>query len=171
MSVPYFGCPLELASHKKVMLQGLTSDSLAVMCRGVDWQEAESLQEVAADVEVLYQTRIQKERFQDRPEDYEKARGKYIINADLMKILPQQSVVMHPLPRVDEVIAACCSSCSLVCLYLSCSTTLLNTDCLAFVVNCDLLCVMHLPFDIMHRFWQLCCPMLLLFLLHELQMP
>ena len=71
--------------------------------RGVDWQEAESLQEVAADVEVLYQTRIQKERFQDRPEDYEKARGKYIINKDVMKILPQKSVVMHPLPRVDEV--------------------------------------------------------------------
>lgn len=71
--------------------------------RGVDWQEAESLQEVAADVEVLYQTRIQKERFQDRPEDYEKARGKYVIDADLMKILPKQSVVMHPLPRVDEI--------------------------------------------------------------------
>ena len=74
-----------------------------VVCRGVDWQEAESLQEVAADVDVLYQTRIQKERFQDRPEDYEKARGKYIINADIMQILPKQSVVMHPLPRVDEV--------------------------------------------------------------------
>ncbi len=88
----------------------LANNSLAVLCRGVDWQEAESLQEVAADVEVLYQTRIQKERFQDRPEDYEKARGKYIINADLMKILPKQSVVMHPLPRVDEVIAACCQS-------------------------------------------------------------
>lgn len=72
-------------------------------CRGVEWQEAESLQEVAADVDVLYQTRIQKERFQDRPEDYEKARGKYIINADIMKILPKKSVVMHPLPRVDEV--------------------------------------------------------------------
>lgn len=69
----------------------------------MDWQEAESLQEVAADVEVLYQTRIQKERFQDRPEDYEKARGKYIINLDIMKILPKTSVVMHPLPRVDEV--------------------------------------------------------------------
>ena len=74
-----------------------------LQCRGVDWQEAESLQEVAADVEVLYQTRIQKERFQDRPEDYEKARGRYIINKDIMKMLPQKSVVMHPLPRVDEV--------------------------------------------------------------------
>lgn len=80
-----------------------TLDQAVVAFRGVDWQEAESLQEVTADVEVLYQTRIQKERFQDRPEDYEKARGKYIINKELMKILPKESVVMHPLPRVDEV--------------------------------------------------------------------
>ena len=140
------------------MPHGLASDSLAVLCRGVDWQEAESLQEVAADVEVLYQTRIQKERFQDRPEDYEKARGKYIISADLMKVLPKQSVVMHPLPRVDEVIAACFLSRGLVCLYLSCSTRLLNIDCLAFVVNGDLLCVMHLLFRYLHHIWQLSGP-------------
>jgi aspartate carbamoyltransferase catalytic subunit len=58
---------------------------------------------VAADVDVLYQTRIQKERFQDRPEDYEKARGKYIVDEALLKVLPAHSVIMHPLPRVDEV--------------------------------------------------------------------
>lgn len=40
---------------------------------------------------------------QDRPEDYEKARGKFIIDSELMKILPEKSVVLHPLPRVDEV--------------------------------------------------------------------
>lgn len=38
-------------------------------------QLAPHLVQVAADVDVLYQTRIQKERFQDRPEDYEKAKG------------------------------------------------------------------------------------------------
>lgn len=76
---------------------------VTMLCRGVDWEEVESLQEVAADVDVLYQTRIQKERFQDRPEDYEKARGKYIIDSNIMKILRQDSVIMHPLPRVDEV--------------------------------------------------------------------
>ena len=76
-------------------------------CRDVDWEEVGSLQEVAADVDVLYQTRIQKERFQDRPEDYEKARGKYIIDRDIMKILKKDSVIMHPLPRVDEVRGSC----------------------------------------------------------------
>ena len=40
---------------------------------------------------------------QDRPEEYERARGKYIIDNNIMRILPKRSVVMHPLPRVDEV--------------------------------------------------------------------
>ena len=60
-------------------------------------------QAVASDVDVLYQTRIQKERFQDRPEDYEAARGKYIIDRDIMALMRPHAVVMHPLPRVDEV--------------------------------------------------------------------
>ncbi|KAK9812031.1 hypothetical protein WJX73_010341 [Symbiochloris irregularis] len=71
--------------------------------KGVDWEEASDLKAVAAEVDVLYQTRIQKERFQDRPEDYEKARGKFIVDSKLMDILPRKSVVMHPLPRVDEI--------------------------------------------------------------------
>ena len=71
--------------------------------KGVQWEEVNDLQKVALKVDVLYQTRIQKERFLDRLEDYESARGKYIIDSDLMKILPNTSIVMHPLPRVDEV--------------------------------------------------------------------
>ena len=58
---------------------------------------------MAAGVDVLYQTRIQKERFRDRPEAYEAARGKYIVDSRIMAALPKASVVMHPLPRVDEV--------------------------------------------------------------------
>lgn len=70
---------------------------------GVKWSEAEDLAEVAKDVDVLYQTRIQKERFQDRPEDYELAKGKYIVDAKLMHRLNDKAVVLHPLPRVDEI--------------------------------------------------------------------
>jgi len=71
--------------------------------KGVEWEEVDDLHDVATKVDVLYQTRIQKERFQDRPQDYDKARGKYIINDEFMKALPADVVVMHPLPRVDEV--------------------------------------------------------------------
>ena len=42
-------------------------------------------------------------RAQDRPQDYEQARGRYIIDAETMKCLPKDAIVMHPLPRVDEV--------------------------------------------------------------------
>jgi len=69
---------------------------------GVAWEEAADLREVAAHVDVLYQTRIQKERFADMGA-YEQARGKYIIDAPLMKLVPKHGVVMHPLPRVDEI--------------------------------------------------------------------
>lgn len=44
---------------------------------------------------------------QDRPQDYEQARGKYIIDKETMKVLPASAVIMHPLPRVDEVSWVC----------------------------------------------------------------
>ena len=74
--------------------------------KGIEWEEATDLMAVAADVDVLYQTRIQKERFAN-PEDYAAARGKYIIDRDVMAALPKTSVVMHPLPRVDEITVDC----------------------------------------------------------------
>ena len=74
--------------------------------RGVPWSESSDLASVASRVDVLYQTRIQKERFRDRPQDYESAKGKFIVDAAVMSALPESSIVMHPLPRVDEIVAA-----------------------------------------------------------------
>lgn len=70
--------------------------------KGVEWQEVDDLHEVAADVDVLYQTRIQKERFTNM-EEYAAAQGKYIIDADTMRVMRPNAVVMHPLPRVGEI--------------------------------------------------------------------
>ena len=74
--------------------------------RGVPWSESSDLASVASRVDVLYQTRIQKERFRDRPQDYEAAKGKFIVDGAVMAALPKSSIVMHPLPRVDEIVAA-----------------------------------------------------------------
>ena len=71
---------------------------------GVEWEEAEDLIAVVKGADVVYQTRIQRERFGDRIEDYEKARGKYVIDGTVMEALPDSSVVLHPLPRVDEIV-------------------------------------------------------------------
>ncbi|KAI8472341.1 MAG: Aspartate/ornithine carbamoyltransferase [Monoraphidium minutum] len=70
--------------------------------KGIAWEEVDDLQSVASDVDVLYMTRIQKERFTNM-EEYAAARGKYIIDARTMSALPKHAVVLHPLPRVDEI--------------------------------------------------------------------
>ncbi|MGH2442153.1 MAG: hypothetical protein ACRDFX_03190, partial [Chloroflexota bacterium] len=65
------------------------------------WEESD-LRAIAPEVDVVYQTRIQKERFDD-PADYESARGIYIIDRELISRMKQASIVMHPLPRVNEI--------------------------------------------------------------------
>ena len=65
--------------------------------------EETDLKTVAPQVDVVYQTRIQKERFGDRIQDYEKARGVYIINEEILKLMKNDAIIMHPLPRCDEI--------------------------------------------------------------------
>lgn len=67
------------------------------------FEEVDDLYAIAPHVDVVYQTRIQRERFGDRIDDYEQARGRYIVDGRLMDCLGEHAVVMHPLPRVDEV--------------------------------------------------------------------
>ena len=70
--------------------------------QGVRFEERANLHEVAAEVDVIYQTRIQRERFHDINE-YEQVRGRYIIDKSVMDCLRESAIVMHPLPRVDEI--------------------------------------------------------------------
>jgi aspartate carbamoyltransferase catalytic subunit len=58
---------------------------------------------VASKCDVIYQTRIQKERFGERIDQYEAARGKYIVDKKVLSVMPKHAVIMHPLPRLDEV--------------------------------------------------------------------
>ena len=67
------------------------------------YAEETDLEKVLPEVDVVYQTRIQKERFGDRLADYEKCRGVYVINPDAMRLMRPKSIVMHPLPRLDEI--------------------------------------------------------------------
>jgi aspartate carbamoyltransferase catalytic subunit len=69
----------------------------------VPYSEETDLAAVAAEVDVLYQTRIQKERFGDREEEYLKAKGIYIVDKALVQRMKKRSIIMHPLPRVDEI--------------------------------------------------------------------
>jgi aspartate carbamoyltransferase catalytic subunit len=70
--------------------------------RGVPYTLHDRLDDVVGTADVVYQTRVQKERFTDLAE-FEAARGAIRIDARTMERLPAGSVVMHPLPRVDEI--------------------------------------------------------------------
>ena len=70
---------------------------------GIRWEESADLAEVAGQVNVIYQTRIQRERFGDRVEEYQQARGHYIVDRSILERMSAEAIVMHPLPRVDEI--------------------------------------------------------------------
>ncbi len=70
---------------------------------GVRYEESEDLAAVIGSLDVLYQTRIQKERFA-AASDYEQCRGRYCIDAALVARMKEPSIIMHPLPRVDEIL-------------------------------------------------------------------
>ncbi len=69
----------------------------------IEWEENYNLHSVAPEVDVIYQTRIQRERFGDKQEDYKKIKGVYVVDKELMKTVKKHAIIMHPLPRVDEI--------------------------------------------------------------------
>ena len=70
--------------------------------KGISQAEFSSLEKVLPETDVLYVTRVQKERFED-PAEYEKVKGAYVIDPEIMKAAKQEMIVMHPLPRVGEI--------------------------------------------------------------------
>lgn len=70
--------------------------------KGVEQAEFNTLAPALPETDVLYVTRVQKERFVDLV-DYEKVAGAYIIDSEIMKIAKERMIVMHPLPRVTEI--------------------------------------------------------------------
>lgn len=68
----------------------------------MEYESYTSLEKLKDEIDVLYVTRIQKERFSDLKE-YERLKGSYIISPSLLSKLKKVPIVMHPLPRVDEI--------------------------------------------------------------------
>lgn len=69
---------------------------------GAKWKEYVSLDEAMPDLDILYMTRVQKERFFNE-EDYVRLRDSYILTLDKLKAAKDDMIVMHPLPRVNEI--------------------------------------------------------------------
>ena len=70
--------------------------------KSIPQQEYQSLEAALPESDVLYVTRVQKERFDD-PQAYEKVKGAYVITPETMERAKETMIVMHPLPRVGEI--------------------------------------------------------------------
>jgi len=64
--------------------------------------EIDSLDDIIGEIDVLYQTRIQKERF-ELIEEYEESKGKLVVTRNLVNSMKDYAIIMHPLPRIDEI--------------------------------------------------------------------
>ncbi len=70
--------------------------------RGAEIEETEDLKKALVVSDIVYVTRVQKERFED-PAEYEKVKGSYIVNRDIINQAKKGITILHPLPRVDEI--------------------------------------------------------------------
>ncbi|WP_428325981.1 aspartate carbamoyltransferase [Nitrosopumilus sp.] len=80
----------------------IRSDSTYEIKQKLDYTESTNIEDHIDDLDVLYVTRIQKERFPDE-EEYLKVKGSYVVGLDLLKQMKEDSIILHPLPRIDEI--------------------------------------------------------------------
>ncbi len=70
--------------------------------KGIPYTVSTNLEDVIADLDILYMTRIQGERFLDRDE-YERLKDSYVLTVEKLSLAKQDMCVLHPLPRVNEI--------------------------------------------------------------------
>ena len=97
----YTGIKLVLISPEELALPGYVMHE-TVLGNNIPFEQTTDLEAALPKLDVLYMTRIQKERFADLAE-YERLKDSYILTEDKMKLAKNDMIVLHPLPRVNEI--------------------------------------------------------------------
>ena len=71
--------------------------------QGLDYKEVKTIEEVMGELDVLYMTRVQKERFLDE-EEFERVKDSFVLDCAKMALAKEKMAVLHPLPRVNEIL-------------------------------------------------------------------
>ena len=95
----YAGVKLVLISPEELGIPGYVKYEAM---KDMEWEETTDLESKLPELDVLYMTRIQKERFADVAE-YERLKDSYILTADKMALAKEKMAILHPLPRVNEI--------------------------------------------------------------------
>ncbi|MDU2709241.1 MAG: aspartate carbamoyltransferase, partial [Finegoldia magna] len=70
--------------------------------KNIEFKEVEKMEDVIGELDILYMTRVQRERFFNEA-DYVRLKDSYILDNDKMKLASENLAVLHPLPRVNEI--------------------------------------------------------------------
>jgi aspartate carbamoyltransferase catalytic subunit len=97
----YEGTKFILISPKELKIPDYIKEEF-IKKNNIEFKEVERLEEVIDEVDILYMTRIQKERFFNE-EEYLRLKDSYILDEEKMKSAKEDMIVMHPLPRVNEI--------------------------------------------------------------------
>lgn len=92
---------LKLISPEELVVPEYIRNSI-MKKSGIDFEEVRHMEDVLPELDVLYMTRVQKERFFNE-EDYVRLRDSFILDEAKMKLAKDDMIVMHPLPRVNEI--------------------------------------------------------------------
>lgn len=98
--VRYDDVKFVMISPEELDLPGYMKESLDE--KGVEWKEMSSLEDAMPELDVLYMTRVQKERFFNE-EDYIRLKDSFILRRKMLDDAKEDMIVMHPLPRVNEI--------------------------------------------------------------------
>ena len=99
--VLYTGIRFVLISPEELRIPSYIRDDV-LRENNIEFEEVERLEDALPKLDVLYMTRVQKERFFNE-EDYVRMKDFYILDKKKMELAPQDMIVMHPLPRVNEI--------------------------------------------------------------------
>jgi len=100
----YSGIRFVLISPEELKLPSFVKNEF-IKEKNIPYTQSISLDRVIGDLDILYMTRVQKERFFNE-EDYLRLKDSYILTAEKMKLARPDMIVMHPLPRVNEISTA-----------------------------------------------------------------
>ena len=97
----YQGVKFVLISPEELKLPGFVKQTY-IKEKGIEYVQSTSLEEVMPELDILYMTRVQRERFFNE-EDYLRLKDSYILTPEKLKNAKEDMIVMHPLPRVNEI--------------------------------------------------------------------
>ncbi len=97
----YSGIKFVLISPRELKIPGFVRYNVLEK-HSIPYTEAESLEEAMPELDILYMTRIQRERFDD-PAEYERLKDSYVLTTQKLALAKENMAVLHPLPRVNEI--------------------------------------------------------------------